>query len=158
MPDAKFCFNALWHLTAQRQRIWEVISDVETWHRWWPGLVAAEPLPGPALDGHPFGWRFSWRGRLPYTLHINIQVTRWDIGNCLAGEVSGTLIGTGSWYFESLENDSTDVRFEWCVSEQPWIGLFAPLLRAIFRLNFDGLMADGHDGLQRYLSQPPNPA
>lgn len=154
MSDADFCFDAHWHLAARRQRIWEVVVDVETWPRWWPGLVAAEPLPGPALDGHPFGWRFAWRGRLPYTLHIFIHVTCWDVGNCLAGEVSGTLIGTCCWYFETLEDDSTDVRFEWCVSGmQPLSGLFAPLLRTAFRLNFESLMANGCDGLRNYLSQ-----
>jgi uncharacterized protein YndB with AHSA1/START domain len=154
--NADYCFTADWRFDAPRERVWAALVDPPGWGLWWPGLLAAETLRVANAEGLP-AWRFAWRGRIPYTLHVEIRARRREPPSCLEGEVTGPLTGIGRWQLEpEQDNAATHVHFEWHVNGPGWSRPLAPLLRGAFRRNFDALMANGHRGLAARLAAPPS--
>ena len=99
--------------------------------------------------------RFTWKGWLPYTLVVDMRVTRVEPPVVLESLASGELEGTGRWRL-SRDGEDTAVRYEWDVrTTKRWMNLLAPLARPLFALNHDVVMRGGSQGLKRLLEQPP---
>jgi len=151
--NADYCFAADWRFDAPRERVWAALVDPPGWGLWWPGLLAAETLCDDDAEALPC-WRFAWRGRLPYTLRIEIRARRREPPSCIEGVVSGPVSGIGRWQLETVPGTAaTHVHFEWHVSGPGWSRLLSPLLRRAFRRNFESLMADGQRGLAARLAE-----
>ncbi len=148
---ARYRFLTTWLIEAERERIWDVIYESETWPQWWPGVIHTERLAEGDEEGVGQIGRYTWRSRLPYELVFEMRTTRVERPHLLEGEASGELAGTGRWrLFE--QDGATAVLYEWDVeTTRPWMNLLAPLARPVFAWNHDYVMRNGGRGLARRL-------
>ncbi len=151
MMSSEYAFVTHWHLHRPIERVWEEIFHAERWPRWWKGLERVEELePG---DAHRVGCvrRFVWKGRLPYMLVVDMQVTRVEPPILLESLAHGELEGQGIWRL-TQQGEDTDVRCEWTVrTTKRWMKLIAPLARPVFSWNHNVVMRWGEQGLKRLL-------
>lgn len=144
-------FITQWWLDAPIDAVWRAIQESEKWPSWWKSVAAVEPiLPG---DDRGLGAvrRFSWRGRLPYTLTFDMRVTRIEPPTLLEGIATGDLDGEGRWRL-ATEDSGTAVRYDWNVrATKPWMRLLAPVAQPFYSWNHDAVMRDGEIGLRRLL-------
>jgi uncharacterized protein YndB with AHSA1/START domain len=140
-----------WRVEAPAERVWDAIHDSERWPEWWRGVLAVERLGSAARDDAGEARRYTFRGRLPYTLTFDMRVTRSEPHSLLEGRASGELEGTGTWTF-SESPDGCDVRYVWDIrTTRPWMDLPIPFARRIFTANHDVIMRWGAEGLERHL-------
>ena len=149
MPD--YAFVTQWWFDAPIERVWEAIRDSVRWPEWWRSVVSVEMIrPGDA-DGIGEVRRYTWRGRLPYSLTFDMTTTLVDAPHRLEGSASGELAGAGIWRLAS-EESGTAVRYDWNVTAtKSWMRLLAPVARPLFAWNHDAVMTDGERGLARLL-------
>jgi hypothetical protein len=140
-----------WHVDAPTERVWDAIYHSERWPDWWHGVVAVAPVPAGPSDDAGEVRRYTFRGRLPYSLTFDMRVTRSDPHTLLEGRASGELEGTGTWTFRG-SNGGTDVRYVWDVrTTRRWMDLPIPFARRFFTANHDLIMRWGAEGLERHL-------
>ena len=148
----RYEFVTRWAFPFALERVWEAIYHSEAWPDWWPGtLQVVELKPG---DDTGIGnvRRFTWRGWLPYTLAVEMEVTRIEKFRTIEAVARGELEGFGVWEF-SKKNGITHVRYDWRVSTRKlWMNLMAPLARPFFRWNHNVVMRRGEWGLKKLLS------
>ena len=146
-----YAFVTQWWFDAPIERVWEAIRDSDRWPEWWRSVVSVEKIrPGDA-DGVGDVRRYTWRGRLPYSLTFDMTTTRVDAPHRLEGSAAGELAGAGIWRLAS-EESGTAVRYDWNVTAtKRWMRLLAPLARPLFAWNHDAVMADGERGLRKLL-------
>ena len=148
---ADYRFVTRWHIRAPLETVWEALYRSERWPQWWRGLrEVVELCPGRA-DGVGCVRRFTWQGPLPYTLVVDMQVTRVERPHVLESVASGELQGRGCWSL-SEEQGGAAVRYDWQVcTAKRWMNWLAPVARPIFRWNHDMVMRRGEQGLRRLL-------
>ncbi len=148
---ADYAFTTQWHIRAPIESVWERIADTGRWPEWWRGLQrVVEVAPGSA---NRLGavQRFTWKGRLPYTLDVEMRVIRSEPPSLLESSARGELEGIGRWRLSRCE-DGTRVRYEWNVrTTKRWMNALAPAARPLFRWNHDVVMRGGERGLKRLL-------
>ncbi len=149
MPE--YSFTTIWRIEAPLDSVWEAIYASTDWPRWWPAVSAVDEVrPG---DDRGIGnvRRYTFKGKLPYRLSFDLEVTEIDRPRTLAGVASGELAGTGRWTF-SHEDSVTTLRYDWNVrTTRWWMNLVAPLARPVFETNHDFVMQRGIEGLGRLL-------
>ena len=140
-----------WRIDAPVQRVYDAICQPVRWPGWWRGAAQVVELePGNEL-GVGSLQRYTWRGRLPYTLTFTVRVVRVKPLIEVEGVASGELEGIGRWYFLD-EGCATVVRYEWRVrTTKRWMNLLAPVARPLFKWNHDFIMREGGKGLARLL-------
>ena len=157
MKQAAYVLTTRWQIEAPLDAVWESILHSERWPRWWPGLrEVVELKPG---DERRVGCvrRFVWKGRLPYTLTVEMAITHVEPPTLLESEASGELMGRGIWRL-SPSADGTAVRYDWCVSTtKRWMNWLAPVARPVFRWNHDVVMRNGARGLKRLMNRRGDP-
>jgi Polyketide cyclase / dehydrase and lipid transport len=140
-----------WHFAAPIDCIWDALYDVQAWPKWWKYVLAVEELQrGDATDVGALR-RYTWGSRLPYRLTFSMRTTVVNSPHLLEGVAQGQLEGMGRW---TLHQDgvNTHVRYDWQVStSRAWMKALAPLLSPLFRWNHGEVMAEGAQGLARYL-------
>ncbi len=140
-----------WHLEAPIGRVWEAISRVEEWPRWWKYVHEVLELEKGGENGVGSLRRYTWSSRLPYRLSFEMRTSTARKPFFMEGIASGELNGYGRWHL-APEGGTTRVRYEWSVSTgKPWMNALAPLLAPAFRWNHGQVMAEGGRGLARYL-------
>ena len=146
-----YTFSTTWRFQAPIAAVWEEIFHSERWPSWWTGLLnGVELAPGDALRIGCIR-RFAWKGVLPYTLVVEMRVTRVEPPTMLESRASGELEGYGLWSLAS-EADVTSVRYDWNVrTTKRWMNFVAPLARPLFAWNHDVVMHGGEQGLRRLL-------
>lgn len=148
---ARYVLVTHWHLDAPVERVWEAISRVEDWPRWWKFVKAVVELEKGDADGVGALRRYTWTSRLPYELSFEMRTTSAKKPAYLEGVATGELDGRGRWDL-SAEGGTTRVRYEWSVSTgKAWMNLLAPLLAPAFRWNHGQVMAEGGRGLAKHL-------
>lgn len=145
-------FVTHWSFSAPLSSVWDAIYHSESWPEWWKGtLGVAELLPGDS-DGIGNVRRFSWRGCLPYTLTVEMEVLRLEKFRTIEARARGELEGVGLWTF-SHHGDLTSVRYDWRVStRKPWMNILGPIAKPVFRWNHNVVMRRGERGLKNLLS------
>lgn len=141
-----------WHIDATVDRVWDILLDVGRWPTWWRGFRSADRL----ADGEPSGRgmriRQGWRGWLPYTLVIDLEIADLARHRLVQGRASGDMAGICTWTLEP-HDDRTVVRFVMDVrTERWWMNLPVPFAGRVVRANFDAIMAWGAQGLARELT------
>ena len=148
---AAYSFVTQWEIRAPIETVWEELFHSERWPRWWKGLEQVVELePG---DSQRIGCvrRFTWRGRLPYTLIVDMRITRVEPPVALESLASGELEGRGLWRL-SRSHHGTRVRYDWEVrTTKRWMNWLAPAARPLFAWNHDVVMRWGGWGLSRLL-------
>ncbi|HET9793614.1 MAG TPA: SRPBCC family protein [Thermoanaerobaculia bacterium] len=148
---ADYAFITQWWFDAPIERVWETIRQAERWPSWWRSVAAVEKVSPGDASGVGEVRRFTWRGRLPYSLSFQMKTTRVEAPTTLEGVATGELEGTGRWRL-APESGGTAVRYDWNVrATKLWMRLLAPLARPLFVWNHDAVMRDGERGLRRLL-------
>jgi uncharacterized protein YndB with AHSA1/START domain len=150
---ADYAFVTQWWFDAPIERVWEAIRDSERWPEWWRSVRSVKRIREGDADGIGDVRRYTWRGRLPYSLTFDMTTTRVEAPNRIEGTASGELEGVGVWRL-AADNDGTSVRYDWTVrANKRWMRLLAPVARPLFAWNHDAVMADGERGLRRLLEK-----
>ncbi|MFA9459931.1 SRPBCC family protein [Thiohalorhabdus methylotrophus] len=155
MPD--YDFSSEWRIEAPVQNVWDQIANPPLWPQWWPGCIQAVEVAPHRETGPGRRYRFQWRGRLPYRLPMEIELTEREPPRLLAGTVEGSLAGSAIWRL-SGDEAQTRVGFQLAVDVQkPWMKRWVPLTQALFRWNFRTLMEEGRKGLGNQLDAATAP-
>ena len=151
---ASYTFLTRWHVAAPVERVWAELTRPEEWPAWWSALKRVELLaPGDAA-GVGARRRFSWRGRLPYTLTFEMTTTCVDAMDVIEGVAEGELRGRGTWRLRP-DGDGTSVEYTWEVeATRWWMRLLDPVARPLFAWNHDQVMRSGEVGLAARLRRP----
>jgi hypothetical protein len=140
-----------WHLDAPIERVWDSISRVEEWPRWWKYVHEVVEIEKGGENAVGSLRRYTWSSRLPYRLSFEMRTTVARKPSFMEGIASGELNGYGRWHL-APEGGTTRVRYEWSVSTgKAWMNALAPLLAPAFRWNHGQVMAEGGRGIARYL-------
>jgi uncharacterized protein YndB with AHSA1/START domain len=155
MEQDEYRFLTRWQFDAPIDRVWAVITDVERYPEWWPGVRKAV-VPG-ADKSLRVGQvaELAVRGSLPYTLHFRTEVVEVSPPQRLVLRSTGELTGRGEWTLSAGER-GTDVTYLWEVKlDKPGFGLFArlPGIRRLLSRNHDQVMAQGYANLCRILNR-----
>jgi uncharacterized membrane protein len=143
---SQYGFLSTWCLDAPIEDVWGALSDAAGYPAWWGAVRSVEQLA--TGDEHGVGRvnRFTWRGRLPYTLHFDMRVTRVEPGRLIEAHATGQLEGVGVWRLYT--GPGTAVVYDWRVHTTPtWMNLVGPLARPVFGWNHDLVMRQGASGL-----------
>jgi hypothetical protein len=144
---ADYSFVTIWRLEAPIDRVYELIRDSLRWPEWWPAVSRVEERAAGDATGLGNVRRYTFKGKLPYSLAFDLRVTRLEPPRILAGEAAGELVGTGVW---TLREDAgvTFARYDWNVrTTRWWMNLLAPLAAGIFKSNHDFVMRSGARGI-----------
>jgi uncharacterized protein YndB with AHSA1/START domain len=149
----QYRFLTTWRIPAPREAVWDALYDAGRWPEWWPGLSDAAELAPAGPDGIGAVRRFVWRGRLPYTLTVEMRLTRAERPSLLESDASGELEGRGRWTLTDASR-GTAARYDWKVrTTKPWMNWLAPVAGPLFSWNHDVVMRRGEAGLIRYLAR-----
>jgi hypothetical protein len=95
--------------------------------------------------------RQQWRGPLPLTSTIDLEIVGLERHRRLEGRASGEMEGTCTWTFDERDG-RTQVGF--ALDMHParwWMNLPIPLAGRVFAWNVGAIMRSGRDGLGRRL-------
>lgn len=149
---SEYEFVTKWWIAAPLEKVWDAISEPETWPSWWKSVEKVELIREGDKDGIGSVRKFVWKGRLPYKLIFEMQVTRVERPFIMEGIANGELTGSGIWTLEQRDK-STAIRYDWRVrTTKWWMNLLAPVARPFFRWNHDYVMHQGGEGLARHLN------
>ena len=147
---ARYQFLTTWCLDVPIERVWDVISAVEEWPKWWRGVESVEKIEHGDERGLGGIYRHHWRSLLPYSVAFEMQTTRIERPHVLEGRANGELEGLGRWRF--YEGPGTAVTYEWDVqTTRPWMNVVAPFGRPVFVWSHNVVMRWGGEGLARHL-------
>jgi hypothetical protein len=145
---ASYSFVTEWRLEAPIERVFEILHDTLAWPEWWPAVKAVEEI-RPATSRGSLGAvrRFTFNGKLPYTLTFDMTGEADARPTVLAGRATGELEGTGVWTLRE-EDGVTLARYDWNIrTTRWWMNLVAPLAGGAFRSNHDFVMRSGAKGI-----------
>lgn len=149
---SEYRFLTIWQLEAPLAAVCQAIEDSLAWPEWWPGVEKVEELSAGDADGIGSVRRYTWKGRLPYRLTFDVQVTQMKLQTMVEGVASGDVEGIGRWSFAN-DGALTVARYEWQVRPATlWMRLLSPVASPLFRWNHDILMRQGGEGLARRLN------
>lgn len=149
---SEYRFLTIWQLEAPLAAVCKAIENSLAWPEWWPGVEKVEELSAGDADGIGCVRRYTWKGRLPYRLTFDVQVTYMELQTMVEGVASGDVEGIGRWSFAN-EGTLTIARYEWQVRPVAlWMRLLSPVASPLFRWNHDILMRQGGEGLARRLN------
>lgn len=145
-------FITEWEFQAGAAKIYDLIGETARYPEWWhgPALSVVEIRPG---DKKGVGrvTRFELKGWLPCRLRWQLECEEALKPVRIAGVSSGDFVGRAVWQFRE-RGPSTHVTFDWEISaEAPFIKRFSFLLRPLFLLHHDWVMATWKKSLQEAL-------
>jgi hypothetical protein len=145
---ASYAFVTEWRLDAPIERVYEAIHDSLTWPDWWPAVTKVEEIRPPTdRTGAGAVRRYTFKGKLPYTLSFDLTVDRIERPTALGGQARGELEGRGDWALRE-EDGVTYVRYDWTIrTTRWWMNLLAPVARGVFKSNHDYVMQSGAKGI-----------
>ena len=144
---APYEFLTTWCLDAPIGPVFDLLSDVGGYPRWWKGVLSVQLLAGGDAGGLAARHRLTWRSALPYSLTFDLEVTRVQRPHLIEGRATGELDGFGTWrLYEGSEGVA--VVYDWRVhTTKRWMNALGPLLRPAFVYNHDLVMRQGGVGL-----------
>jgi uncharacterized protein YndB with AHSA1/START domain len=146
-----------WKIDAPVEAVWDAITDVESWPRWWRHVRSVHLVRRGDANGVGDVRRLRWGSRLPYGITLETSTVAVELLRRLTGRARGDLEGTGTWEL-TRDGEGTLVRYTWRIElASRWMRLAAPLMAPVFKWNHDGVMHDGGTGLAKYLTAPRPP-
>lgn len=160
LPRKRHVLISRWQVAAAPAAVWDLLSRIEDWPRWWPHLHAVQVRHRPPQGGAGLRADLHWRGPLRYGLRLHLLTTRavrGAQGHCeIEGRASGDLQGRGLWLLSPVAGGGTEVIYRWEVElHRPWMRRLAPLLRGAFEWNHFCVMRAGAHGMARELGCAP---
>lgn len=145
--SAPFHFENQWRVNASVADVWSVLSDIESWPQWWPGLPVAVPVD----EGTASGSRADIQVNSPIgvTMSFGIELQDTDPPNFVKFFASGDLRGIGEWTLEQM-GPITTISSVWCVTTRR---MPIRLLRPVAKRMHSHVMSAGRRGLVRRLNR-----
>ncbi|MFC4138073.1 MULTISPECIES: SRPBCC family protein [unclassified Microbacterium] len=147
--SATYHFVSTFRVVGDPERVWNVLSDVAGWARWWPELERVEVVAGPAgaaqVGSVQVGavHRHTIRTPLGYRLAYDIEITALDRMRSVDAAVRGDLAGRGRAAVGAASDDEATIWFAWLVeTTKPWMRVMSPVARPVFTWAHHRLMAD----------------
>lgn len=144
---AAYSFVSTWCVDAPITDVWDVLAASDRYPEWWKGVLEVVELEPGGEHGIGALSRMRWRSRLPYSLQIDLRVTRSEPPHLLEARASGELVGVGVWrLYEGAAG--TAAVFSWDVfTSRAWMNRLAPVGPPAFARNHDYVMRNGAFGL-----------
>ncbi len=138
-----YVFRATWHLDGDADRVYQALSDVPSYPRWWPQVRAARWLDETSGE-------LTCRSTLPYDLMMVAERLIEDPdGRVLRVRLTGDLVGWSQW---RIDADATAHFDQDVVVSKGLVRAAGLLARPILKLNHAAMMAGGERGLRAYLN------
>jgi ribosome-associated toxin RatA of RatAB toxin-antitoxin module len=143
---SRYSFRSAWTVDVDADQLFDVLSDIASYPRWWPQLRSVERIDDDTAA-------VECRSVLPYTLRLRAQRAREDRDSrILEVRLDGDLDGWSRWSMTPRQN-GTALVFEQEVVVHGrvlrWVGLLG---RPLLRLNHAWMMRGGRLGLDRWMS------
>lgn len=144
--SAPFHFENTWRVDASPTQVWSVLSDVDSWPQWWPGLPVAVPVDDRIVPGS----RADIQVESPIGVTLSFGIELQDTGppRFVSFSATGDLRGTGVWSLEQM-GPITTISSVWCVTTSR---LSIRMLRPVATWMHSRVMRAGHRGLARRLN------
>ena len=146
MKASSYCFRSAWTIHADADHLFDVLSDIASYPRWWPQLRSVERIDDDTAA-------VLCRSALPYTLRLRARRAREDRdARVLEVRLDGDLHGWARWALTPRQ-DGTALVFEQEVVARGrllrWVGFVG---RPVLRLNHAWMMRGGRLGLDHWVS------
>ena len=140
----EYVFVDEWDVAAPAEAVYDVLVDARTYPKWWKPVYIS-------VEGDRSETRHHFKGRLPYTLKMTARLVEEDRPHRFEVDVDGDLRGKGLWTF-TARNGATRVRWDWTVyADKPFLRVFTPVLRPLFRWNHNWAVARARETLEPYV-------
>jgi uncharacterized protein YndB with AHSA1/START domain len=150
----RYEYRSRWHLAAPVEQVWQALTEVETWPRWWPYVQDVQTLRTGDADGLGAVRRIRWSSRLPYGFTLDVEAVQMQRLRLIRARATGDLQGEGLWELADEGDAETTAHYTWRLDlNTRWMRATAPLLAPVFRWNHEGVMRGGCEGLTRHLSK-----
>jgi hypothetical protein len=149
----RFVLTSRWRLqSTNAERVWQLLTDVESWPRWWRYVRRARLISTGRADHVGDVATLDWASALGYGMRLRVTTTLSLRARQLEGRAEGDLSGHGTWLIEADAPDAVHVTYRWDVTlQQPWMRRLAFLLRPLFEWNHFAVMRAGARGMARQL-------
>lgn len=145
--SAPFHFESCWRVNASAADVWSVLSAVDTWSQWWPGMPLAVPVDDTLEQGSRA--RIHVDSPLGVTMRFEIQLDEIRPPKFVSFSASGDLRGSGVWTIEQT-GPVTTISSLWCVtSARTMIRMMRPVSSRMHA----HVMRAGHRGLVQRLNR-----
>lgn len=146
-------FVTEWFFEAPIERVWDELENVEAWPNWWSSYRKVKKITPEAKLQVGSRTECEVKGKLPYTLKFNTEVTNLQKPYVMEIASTGGIAGSGKFVLEQKEN-GTLVTYYWDVSATNAIlnslgGL--SFARKQMEQNHDYVMDLGYHGLKQRL-------
>lgn len=140
-----FELEGTWWMTADRDAVWAVVSDLPRWKEWWAALDEVEELE-PGVDGQGVGrtLRLTFESPMPRTLTMDVEVVTFEPpGRIAVTAPRGGLQGDGEMTVAEQEG-ATRVDYSWEVrTTSLWLRPIETVLRRAMQGNSQTFEAAG---------------
>jgi hypothetical protein len=143
----EYAFSSTWAAPAPRERVHDVLLDLEHYVDWWPQVRAvASAGPDDAL--------VVCRSLLPYDLELHLHAESRDPG-LLRVAIDGPIRGFAAWQL-TPEGAGTRLDFEQRVEAvAPTFRVGSYLAKPVLAANHAGMMRGAQRGLTEWVSRVP---
>ncbi|MCT2182123.1 hypothetical protein M3G00_04135 [Brevibacterium casei] len=144
--SAPFHFETTWRVAEAVEPVWDVLSAIDDWPGWWPGLAWVHAVDGTLTEGSRA--QIGVRSPLGLSLSMMLRIEAIDPPRQVVLSAEGDLRGTGVWTLRR-SGPLTVIDAVWCVTTTR---LAPRLLRPLSARMHAAVMAAGETGLRRRLS------
>lgn len=106
--SAPFHFENRWRVNARLADVWSVLSEIESWPQWWPGLPVAVPADDEIVPGSRADIQVD--SPIGVTLSFGIELQDTDPPNFVMFSAAGDLRGTGVWSLQQTPDYHDQLR------------------------------------------------
>jgi hypothetical protein len=151
---ARYVMVSRWNVRGTVDEVVEVMRDFEALPRWWSSVyLSSREVASGGADGVGEKVAMHTRGRLPYTLRWECELTEPITSHGFRIAASGDLEGVGRWTFAPTA-EGLSLTFHWDVTTaKPLLQRLRWLLKPAFVANHRWAMARGEECLQRELDR-----
>ena len=148
---AHYQFESEWVLTAPIESVFDVMTRVEDFSKWWPSVKNSRLIEEGDSEGVGAKAKYWIKSPLGYTMHFEMTVLEVDKPHRIHSLARGDLVGTGTHLFED-RGDRTAVRYLWYVSTtKRWMNVLEPVAKPLFAWAYHHVMREGCAGLAKHL-------
>ncbi|WP_137824670.1 SRPBCC family protein [Brevibacterium sp. 2SA] len=144
--SAPFHFESVWRVADPLAAVWSVLTDVEAWPQWWPGIAVATTDDSGVHPGSRAG--ITVRSPLGVAFDITLSIEGLTPARQVRLVADGDLRGVGVWTL-ARTGPLTAISSTWCVTTRR---RSVRVLRPVSAGMHGFVMRAGEDGLRRRLS------